>query len=269
MFSINFYIFTGGTPSLVSDSNQSGLNLDDSNTVNLSIHCRADALQEDRGAPILPVSPAPKDQRTSYSNHTQFKIKTVEESLEILNGESDRKMVTRTTEPASALRLPVNKMSKSNNTQSAKVEDAYMQTVVSKFIDTPRQESTEMPSPSTTAPLSECPEDIETIDVFAVNPAVTEVPTRVENETHVSRKVEETPPLSLELTNENEATGENESTISSKKSLPARKNDLPDSPLTSESAMNVECVESVKSVESVGPKAFNLPPLIMKPLAGE
>ena len=65
-----------------------------------------ESLQANSSTKILPVSPAPKDQRSSYFKHTQSKVSTAEESLEIIDREPGTKLRTGMEEPLS-LRLPV------------------------------------------------------------------------------------------------------------------------------------------------------------------
>ncbi len=255
---ILYFVFStvpGGAPSLA--SNDSENELDNSNGVKLSVQQYAQSLQEEGGPPIIPVSPAPRDQRSSYSSHTQFKIKTIEESLQILdNSKSERKMSSNVSNPTSAIRLPVNKTDMPKNTiQSSKTEDAYMLRVLPKFTEIPQRETSKIPSQSTTAPLSDGPEDIETIDVFSTETKV------CKDGTCVSHKVDEPSSSSPTLTKEN-SSGTALYEEVEKSSLPS-KNDISDSPMPSKS------VTSVKGVASVGPKELKLPPLIMSQSRGE
>lgn len=260
----------GSPPSLASNDNESELNLSDSNDMDLSI-LHAQTLQEEGGAPILPVSPAPRDQRSSYSSHTQFKMRTVEESLEILSSKSERRMLSGATEPTS-FRLPLNKTdAPKNDIQSEKMEDAYMQRVLP---NKPHQEASKMASP---ASLSEGLEDIETIDVFSIDSTVTEAPATTTH--NISRKVEEnSSSTSPKLTNENEDVVTHDikpATIDPKESLAPRHDDItvPDSPSPTVSVKSANSVKSVNSeesakseegVKSVGPKGLKLPPLITR-----
>lgn len=64
-----------------------------------------ETLQADSSIRILPVSPAPTDQRSSYFQHTQSKVTSVEESLEIVDSEP-RVMSCRSQGKSAGLRLP-------------------------------------------------------------------------------------------------------------------------------------------------------------------
>ncbi len=152
---------------------------------------QADTLLIEGGGLILPVSPAPKEQRSSYFAHTQSKIRTVEESLATFSQESEE--VLHSPSP-STFRLPINKMGTPKTVEPIEVGETFLQRVLPKSV----QETavTYQQLPMTTASMDDLitvvePEDIETVDLFSAASAKT---TTVENDRPKSKSRVKTSP---------------------------------------------------------------------------
>lgn len=90
-----------------------------------------ESLQADSSIKILPVSPAPRDQRGSYSKHTKSKVSAAEESLEIIDREPGVKLHMGMDQPLS-LRLPVTPNHQGRQVDAGRVSEAIIQPVLPK-----------------------------------------------------------------------------------------------------------------------------------------
>ena len=181
-----------------------------------------ESLRGESSSFIVPVSPAPRDQRSSYSAHTLSKVRAVEESLQIISKEAEEKMAALVTDTTpSAFRLPITEHLTSKRSEVEEVENVFMRRVLPKVEEKSEEMETvthhEIPtrpaavdsSQTDNRPLVQTSrvdqgglstsgvhqggvEDIETVDLFAASPGAGE--TLSESNTQPVHNVTEAPP---------------------------------------------------------------------------
>ncbi len=156
---------------------------------------QTDALLIEGGGLILPVSPAPKEQRSTYSVHTQSKIRAAEESLEIISQESEEVIHSPSIKSPATFRLPINKMDTLKKVEPIEVGDTFLHRVLPTSVQETVVANQRLPM--TTVSMDDpiaVPEDIETVDLFSAASPKTKATMTVENDSTKSKSRLKTSP---------------------------------------------------------------------------